>query len=42
MDIDPLVAGASDPDSLLRGSIRATIVAGKVAYAVDALGKASP
>jgi predicted amidohydrolase YtcJ len=32
MDIDPLVVGATDPDRLLRGSIRATIVAGKVAY----------
>jgi len=42
MDVDPLVAGASDPDSLLRGSIRATIEAGKVAYVADPPGKASP
>jgi hypothetical protein len=40
MDVDPLVLGASDPDRLLRGSILATIVGGKVAYAADALGKA--
>ncbi|PYQ39024.1 MAG: amidohydrolase, partial [Acidobacteria bacterium] len=40
MDIDPLVVGATDPDTLLRGSIRATIVAGQVAYAADTLGKA--
>ena len=32
MDLDPLVVGATDPGRLLRGSIRATIVAGKVAY----------
>jgi predicted amidohydrolase YtcJ len=32
MDVDPLVLGATDPGRLLRGSIRATIVAGKVAY----------
>ena len=41
MDVDPLVAGASDPGRLLRGSILGTIVAGKVAYAADALGKAA-
>jgi predicted amidohydrolase YtcJ len=41
MDLDPLVVGATDPDRLLRGSIRATIVAGKVAYAADPSGKAS-
>ena len=40
MDLDPLVVGANDPAKLLRGSILATIVAGKVAYAADALGKA--
>ena len=40
MDIDPLVVGATDPDKLLRGSIRATIVAGRVAYAADTPGKA--
>ena len=40
MDIDPLVVGATDPGQLLRGSILATIVAGKVAYAADTLGKA--
>ena len=41
MDIDPLVVGATDPGQLLRGSILATIVGGKVAYAADTLGKAS-
>jgi predicted amidohydrolase YtcJ len=41
MDLDPLVVGASDPGKLLRGSILATIVAGRVAYAADALGKAA-
>ena len=40
MDIDPLVVGATDPGKLLRGSILATIVGGKVAYLADALGKA--
>ena len=40
MDVDPLVLGASDPGRLLRGSILATIVGGKVAYTADALGKA--
>lgn len=41
MDIDPLVVGAAtDPGRLLRGSILATIVGGKVVYAADALGKA--
>ncbi|PYQ14066.1 MAG: amidohydrolase [Acidobacteria bacterium] len=40
MDIDPLVVGATDPDRLLHGSILATIVAGKVAYVTDTLGKA--
>jgi hypothetical protein len=40
MDIDPLAVGATDPGTLLRGSILATIVAGKVAYAADGLGKA--
>jgi predicted amidohydrolase YtcJ len=40
MDLDPLVVGATDPGKLLRGSILATIVGGKVAYAADALGKA--
>jgi predicted amidohydrolase YtcJ len=40
MDIDPLVVGTTDPGRLLRGSILATIVGGKVAYAADALGKA--
>jgi hypothetical protein len=40
MDVDPLVLGASDPGRLLRGSIVATIVGGKVAYAADALGQA--
>jgi hypothetical protein len=39
MDVDPLVLGASDPGRLLRGSIVATIVGGKVAYIADALGK---
>jgi hypothetical protein len=32
--------GATDPGRLLRGSILATIVAGKVAYAAETLGKA--
>lgn len=32
MDVDPLVVGATDPGRLLRGSILATIVGGKVAY----------
>ncbi len=41
MDLDPLVVGASAPDELLRGSIRATIVAGKVAFAADTPGKGS-
>jgi predicted amidohydrolase YtcJ len=41
MDLDPLVVGATAPDKLLRGSIRATIVAGKVAFAADAPGKRS-
>jgi predicted amidohydrolase YtcJ len=40
MDIDPLVVGASDPARLLRGRILATIVAGKVAFAADALAGA--
>jgi hypothetical protein len=40
MDVDPLVLGASDPGRLLRGSILATVVGGKVAYAAEALGKA--
>ena len=40
MDVDPLVVGATDPGRLLRGSILATIVAGKVAYAADALSAA--
>ena len=40
MDIDPLAVGAADPDELLRGSILATVVAGKVAYTADTLGKA--
>jgi len=40
MDLDPLVVGATDPGKLLRGSILATIVGGKVAYAAAALGKA--
>jgi predicted amidohydrolase YtcJ len=39
-DIDPLVVGATDPGKLLRGRILATIVGGKVAYAVDALERA--
>jgi hypothetical protein len=39
MDVDPLVLGASDPGRLLRGSIVATLVGGKVAYIADALGK---
>jgi len=33
VDVDPLVVGASDPGKLLGGSIVATIVGGKVAYA---------
>jgi len=41
MDLDPLVVGATAPDDLLRGAIRATIVAGKVAFAADALGQAT-
>ena len=40
MDLDPMAVGAADPDELLRGSILATIVAGKVAYTADTLGKA--
>jgi predicted amidohydrolase YtcJ len=40
MDIDPLVVGATDPGKLLRGSILATIVGGKVAYAADPLVQA--
>jgi cytosine/adenosine deaminase-related metal-dependent hydrolase len=39
MSVDPLVVGASDPGRLLRGSILATIVSGKVVYAADALRK---
>jgi len=42
MDVDPFALGASDPGRLLGGSILATIVGGKVAYAVDTLGKARP
>jgi hypothetical protein len=42
MDVDPLVVGASDPGRLLHGSILATIVGGKVAYAADAVGQARP
>ena len=41
MDLDPLVVGGTAPDDLLRGAIRATIVAGKVAFAADALGQAT-
>jgi predicted amidohydrolase YtcJ len=40
LDVDPLVLGATEPGRLLKGSILATIVAGKVAYAADSLGKA--
>jgi predicted amidohydrolase YtcJ len=40
-DIDPLSLGAADPGRLLRGRVLATVVAGKVAYAADTLGKAS-
>lgn len=36
MDVDPLAVGAADPGRLLRGSIVATIVGGKVAYAAGA------
>jgi predicted amidohydrolase YtcJ len=39
IDVDPLLVGADDPGRLLRGRILATIVAGKVAYAADALGR---
>jgi predicted amidohydrolase YtcJ len=42
MDLDPLVVGATDPAKLLRGSILATIVAGRVAYAANAVGRAGP
>jgi hypothetical protein len=42
MDIDPLVVGATDPGGLLRGSIRATIVGGTIAYAANTPGKARP
>jgi predicted amidohydrolase YtcJ len=41
MDVDPLVVGASDPGQLLRGSILATIVGGRVAYTAESLGKAT-
>ena len=41
MDVDPLVVGASDPGRLLRGSILATIVGGRVAYAADAVDRAA-
>ena len=40
MDVDPLGVGTTDPGRLLRGSILATIVGGKVVYAADAFGKA--
>lgn len=40
MDLDPLIVAATDPDRLLRGSILATIVGGKIAYAADRLGQA--
>jgi hypothetical protein len=39
MDIDPLIVGATDRGRLLRGSILATIVGGKMAYAADGMGK---
>jgi len=41
MDLDPLVTGTAEPGRLLRGSILATIVGGKVAYEAPALAKAS-
>jgi hypothetical protein len=40
MDLDPLVVGATDPGKLLRGSILATIVGGRVTHGEDAFGKA--
>ncbi len=42
MDLDPLVVGVTDPGKLLRGSILATIVGGRVAYAADSVGKPAP
>ncbi len=40
MDVDPLVAGATDPGKLLGGKILATIVGGKVVYTAPRLGTA--
>jgi predicted amidohydrolase YtcJ len=39
MDLDPLVVGATDPGQLVRGSILATIVGGRVAYAQRKAGR---
>ncbi len=41
MDVDPLVAGETDPGALLRGRILATIVGGRMVYAAGAFRHSS-